>query len=36
MPHDWSVVILPGRVFFPPDEVPGRIAEVIVQALAEA
>jgi pimeloyl-ACP methyl ester carboxylesterase len=29
------VVTIPGNVFFLPNEVPGRIAEVIVQALAE-
>jgi len=29
------VVTLPGQVFFLPNEVPGRIADVIVQALAE-
>ena len=29
------VVTLPGKVFFLPNEVPGRIADVIVQALAE-
>jgi len=30
------VVTLPGKVFFIPNEVPGRVADVIVQALAEA
>jgi pimeloyl-ACP methyl ester carboxylesterase len=30
------VVTIPGQVFFLPNEVPGRIADVIVQALAEA
>jgi pimeloyl-ACP methyl ester carboxylesterase len=30
------VVTVPGRVFFLPNEVPERIADVIVQALAEA
>jgi pimeloyl-ACP methyl ester carboxylesterase len=30
------VVTLPGKVFFLPNEVPERIADVIVQALAEA
>jgi hypothetical protein len=30
------VVTLPGRVFFIPNEVPGRVADAIVQALAEA
>ena len=30
------VVSLPGKVFFLPNEVPERVAEVIVQALAEA
>jgi pimeloyl-ACP methyl ester carboxylesterase len=30
------VVTLPGHVFFLPNEVPERIADVIVQALAEA
>jgi pimeloyl-ACP methyl ester carboxylesterase len=30
------VMTLPGKVFFLPNEVPGRIAEVIVQALAQA
>ena len=30
------VVTLPGKVFFLPNEVPGRIADMIVQALAEA
>ena len=30
------VVTLPGHVFFLPTEVPERIADVIVQALAEA
>ena len=29
------VVTLPGKVFFLPNEVPGRIAEMVVQALAE-
>jgi hypothetical protein len=29
------VVTLPGRVFFIPNEVPGRVAELIVEALAE-
>jgi pimeloyl-ACP methyl ester carboxylesterase len=33
---DVRVVTLPGRVFLLPNEVPERIAEVIVQALAEA
>ena len=28
------VVTLPGKVFFIPNEVPGRIAELIVEALA--
>jgi pimeloyl-ACP methyl ester carboxylesterase len=30
------VLTLPGKVFFLPNEVPGRIADVIVEALAEA
>lgn len=30
------VVTVPGQVFFLPNEVPGRIADVIVEALAEA
>ena len=30
------VVTLPGQVLFLPNEVPGRIADVTVQALAEA
>ena len=30
------VVTLPGKVFFLPNEVPGRIADLIVQALTEA
>ena len=30
------VVTLPGKVFFLPNEVPGRVAEMVVQALAEA
>ena len=30
------VVTVPGQVFFLPNEVPERIADVIVQALAEA
>jgi pimeloyl-ACP methyl ester carboxylesterase len=30
------VVTIPGQVFFLPNEVPGRIADLIVQALAEA
>ena len=29
------VVTVPGKVFFLPNEVPARIADVIVQALAE-
>ena len=29
------VVTIPGKVFFLPNEVPERIADVIVQALAE-
>ena len=40
-PHSRSVtrvrvVTVPGEVFFLPNEVPERIADVIVQALAEA
>ena len=31
-----QVVTVPGKVFFLPNEVPERIADVIVQALAEA
>ena len=34
-PHA-RVVTLPGHVFFLPNEVPERIADVIVQALAQA
>jgi hypothetical protein len=30
------VVTVPGEVFFLPNDVPERIADVIVQALAEA
>ncbi len=30
------VVTVPGKVFFLPNEVPGRIADLIVEALAEA
>jgi pimeloyl-ACP methyl ester carboxylesterase len=33
---DVHVVTLPGAVFFLPNEVPGRISDVIVQALAKA
>jgi pimeloyl-ACP methyl ester carboxylesterase len=34
--HRVRVVTIPGEVFFLPNEVPERIADVIVQALAEA
>jgi pimeloyl-ACP methyl ester carboxylesterase len=30
------VVTLPGKVFFLPNEVPGQVAQLVVQALAEA
>jgi pimeloyl-ACP methyl ester carboxylesterase len=34
--HDVRVVTVPGQVFFLPNEVPERIADIVVQALAQA